>query len=148
MSMATIGDSLLSGIDTTPDDDSEDLSKLDRGDTLKDEGGEGDGDGDGDDDGTGAGVATGRQHKQETIRRGSIIKPTIRIVHGKPTLECVSSSLITIGHTTPPREEPPRTKPMAAPRLTLICWPTRASIGQARSAMDMPSRTPCARINW
>lgn len=107
-----------------------------------------DGDGDGDDDGTGAGVATGRQHKQETIRRGSIIKPTIRIVHGKPTLECVSSSLITIGHTTPPREEPPRTKPMAAPRLTLICWPTRASIGQARSAMDMPSRTPCARINW
>lgn len=53
MSMATIGDSLLSGIDTTPDDDSEDLSKLDRGDTLKDEGGEGDGDGDG--EGAGAG---------------------------------------------------------------------------------------------
>ena len=31
-------------IDTTPDDDNEDLSKLDRGDTLKDEGGDGDGD--------------------------------------------------------------------------------------------------------
>jgi len=94
------------------------------------------------------GILGGRQQRHEMARRGIMMNPTMRIVHSNRMVGFFKSSLMTIGQITPPREEPAMTIPIAAPRLTLIYWPTRASMGQTKSARDAPSKIPCARMNW
>jgi hypothetical protein len=70
------------------------------------------------------------------------------MVQGKPRLWFFIIWSMAMGHTIPPREEPPRTIPMDAARFFAVTFlATRASIGQETRDMEMPSRTPWQRRN-
>lgn len=85
--------------------------------------------------------------KTESTSSGSMMNPIMRMVQPKLTPSLLRSSFTTIGHITPPAEDPPTVTPIAKPLLFWKYRETVAIAGQKRKDMLLPSRRAWARKN-
>lgn len=81
--------------------------------------------------------------KQAPTQQKSVMKPMIRVAHGKPTFG--SSFSKANGNITPPSDPPAAAIPVALPRFCRKKWLTAAKAGVKIKDVPRPPSTPKTR---